>query len=471
MKIFKKIAIAILIQAYLMSNICFAQKDVDTLSPRVMLSSDGLQNLFNPLENDISRFMPHLFKDYDSNVFAEANGDLTLQGRFFVEMGDVCHQLAHDLMSVTLGLDIVDNNEKKSISKYDLAKIQSMSDDLVRINKSLVEIFKNDASIPKRETVIEIIMQANGLRTKYAELVDLRDRISMFKDYANILDKGIKCINFVTEHTDAVLFGVNEEKFNIQDLFKKEKEHKILNSQGLTDSEIFGYRSGLNSVIKNLRTNVFDHAGDKSSGYYVEITQAEGNIIIRYIDDGQGFNIDNLKQTALELKFWNQERSDTATDAEVIDLIFKKGFSRRYEADKSHGLGLWLCRQVVEGYFQGTIIAENVQEHSGSVFIITIPKNRMEIVSLKPKFRRVFHLSAAVIFGVIVYSGIMQYSQEFVGMANQGALNSFVPIPQQFVPGTQKLPLKTVKTNGQNGSKIFQARAIISNQDAIEQSI
>ena len=63
----------------------------------------------------------------------------------------------------------------------------------------------------------------------------------------------------------------------------------------------------------------------------------------------------------------------SAATEEVIELIFEKGFSQRAEKSTAHGLGLWLCRQVLLKYFNATITAKNAENKSGAVFTIKIP--------------------------------------------------------------------------------------------------
>ena len=52
---------------------------------------------------------------------------------------------------------------------------------------------------------------------------------------------------------------------------------------------------------------------------------------------------------------------ESGDEGRIIDLIFEKWFSSRYEESETHGLGLWLCRRIIEGYFGGTIRAEKAR--------------------------------------------------------------------------------------------------------------
>ena len=344
----------------------------DTLSPRIVISNNALKNLFAPAANPIRGPMSNYFKTYDPGVFIEDESGLSMQGRVFVEFFMVYHDFGNDLIPVVTVLDVVDSKEKNSIDKDDLEKILRMSDALKGINNVLNEML-NYGKIPTLETTSNIIMRVNSIKTRYAELVTLRDEGHLSESYARILNKGIKCIDFVIEYTDAVLYGVKEEKFDIKDLFKQEVKYNTLDTEELIMPELFGYRSGLNFVIKNLRYNILNHAGHLSQQYSVKIIQDDENIIIRFADKGRGFNIENLREKAVELGFWDRAHAGQAREDEIIELIFRKGFSRRYEKGTAHGLGLWLCREVLKKYFNAAITAENAREHTGAVFTISIP--------------------------------------------------------------------------------------------------
>ncbi len=395
MKMFKKRIILILIQTFLMSNIGFAQQVMpkslpDALSPELIMSYASFKNIFTISDNNKKGPMHSYFKEYSDGVYIK-NDVLSLKGRVIVEFGIIYHQLGNDLTPFVGGIDLIEINGVEYIESHDLKEILKMRDDLVEINSALVYMFNNPKGL-EQSHVINTIMKINGIRSFLPFLIELRNTERLSKGYAKLLDAGIEAINFIVEHTDAIFSGGKKKIFNVEDLFKVEKKYGILDSQELRTPNIFGYFSGLRFIIKSLRSNVFYHAGLESSSYDVKITQDDKNIVIIYSDTGQGFNIDKLQAQAVKLGFWSKGGASIASEAEVIDLIFQKGFSLRYEKGEAHGLGLWLCRQIIENYYNGKIIARNVKNKPGAIFTIKIPLKNNKGLFSKFKSSRLWNL-------------------------------------------------------------------------------
>ena len=389
---FRKIISLFLIQAFCLSNVCLAETfspdtpGVDKLSPQVMISQAAFKSAFFLQENERVPLRSCL-NDYDPAVFVDDRGSLSVTGRVFVEFAMILHQLSNDLIPVVSAVAAVDKRERETISPEDLELINTMTKDLRRFYTHLETAFGR-GNLPDRKTAADMIMQANALGMLVVPLKNLAASGRMGKDYSLILRRGIACIEFISGHTNTVLLGVKEENFDITELFAKERKFRMLESGGLFVTNIFGYRDGLNFVIRNLRYNVIDHAGGFSTNYSVALSQDEKDIIIIFADRGGGFDLEMLRNKAVELGVWSRKQAESADEAEVIDMIFRKGFSRRYEEGKSHGLGLWLCRQIVERYFRGSISARNAEQGKGAVFTLRIPL---------PKQKKIIPLLSALI--------------------------------------------------------------------------
>ncbi|MBU1042855.1 MAG: hypothetical protein KJ915_00450 [Candidatus Omnitrophica bacterium] len=414
----KKIFILILIQTFFVTNICFAQEiglrqGSDTLSPRVMINNDVLRPVFSFRLSE--GYLAGILKDYDPSVLIQSDGDLTLAGRVFVELSIIKHEF--DSYVAPIFAMPVTQAEKDAINKDDLKKIQIMVEDLMLFQRTLAPEFE-EGNLPSVEMLNEIIMQANGLTWKYPDLKALQAKGTLSKGYEYGLEKGISCIDFIIEHVNSVVFGAEEIEFDIKDLFEKEKRSMILDVLGLENPKFFGYRSGLNFVIKSLRNNVWQHSGQ--SNYNVKISEDEKDIIIVFTDYGKGFDIEILRQKAVDDRFLSYETAEIASDAAIIDLIFRQSFIETTEEGLAHGMGLMTCRQVIEKHFKGTITAENAKEHSGAVFKITIPKKKLE----KFIYRRSTHLSLGAIIGIPLLIGTIYSMPGFVSGAKEQAILS-----------------------------------------------
>ncbi|MEG4629661.1 hybrid sensor histidine kinase/response regulator [Microcoleus sp. AR_TQ3_B6] len=85
------------------------------------------------------------------------------------------------------------------------------------------------------------------------------------------------------------------------------------------------------------------------------------NIVIEVADDGQGLNLDRIKQSAVKRKICTQEALATMTESQIQSLIFSPGFSTRTFVTEvsGRGVGLDVVRTNVEA-LKGSIQVESV---------------------------------------------------------------------------------------------------------------
>ncbi|NWF66851.1 MAG: PAS domain-containing sensor histidine kinase [Campylobacterales bacterium] len=143
----------------------------------------------------------------------------------------------------------------------------------------------------------------------------------------------------------------------IEQLKNKNIEYE-LNSM-LKNSNFFSYKSELNQVLLNLIHNsieAIENNRKKVGSYtgFVKITLHEDNefLYIDVIDNGGGIK------------------------NEIIDKIFEPYFTTKFQSTGT-GLGLYICKNIIEHLFFGTIIATN--ENDGAKVSITIKNSKLAI--------------------------------------------------------------------------------------------
>ena len=101
--------------------------------------------------------------------------------------------------------------------------------------------------------------------------------------------------------------------------------------------------------------------------------QDGNNVIIEVSDDGNGIDVEAVKNKALEKESITQEQADAMTDKEVIDLLFRPSFStaKKVTDVSGRGVGLDVVKSKVEAL--GGDIEVKTQLGEGSTFVIRLP--------------------------------------------------------------------------------------------------
>ncbi|MDD6571021.1 MAG: chemotaxis protein CheA, partial [Thermoflexaceae bacterium] len=106
---------------------------------------------------------------------------------------------------------------------------------------------------------------------------------------------------------------------------------------------------------------------------FLDAYQDGNNVVIEVRDDGNGIDVEKVKKKAIEKGVITQEQSETMTDKDIIDLLFRPSFST---ADKisdvsGRGVGLDVVKSKIEAL--GGDIEVRSTYGEGSAFIIRLP--------------------------------------------------------------------------------------------------
>lgn len=118
---------------------------------------------------------------------------------------------------------------------------------------------------------------------------------------------------------------------------------------------------------------------------FLDAYQDGNNVVIEVRDDGNGIDTEKVKQKALDKGVITQEQSETMTEKEIVDLLFKPSFST---ADKisdvsGRGVGLDVVKSKIEAL--GGDIEVRTAYGEGSAFIIRLPLTLAIIQALMVK--------------------------------------------------------------------------------------
>ena len=138
--------------------------------------------------------------------------------------------------------------------------------------------------------------------------------------------------------------------------------------------------------LLHLIRNAYDHGieppeiresqGKSAIGQLTIKVYHQGNRTkIEVSDDGQGLNWTKIRQRAIDLHLLDVNTADTATEAELAEIMFAPGFSTAEKVNdlSGRGIGLDVVRDRL-GALQGTIDVRSVPGR-GTTFVMQFPLN------------------------------------------------------------------------------------------------
>ncbi len=184
---------------------------------------------------------------------------------------------------------------------------------------------------------------------------------------AEELGSGIRTLRLLPLSTIFNLFPRS-----VRDLAKqegKEVELVIEGGETLADKRILEeMKDPLMHMIRNAIDHGIETAADREklgkppvATLRIKGYQTASNIIIEVADDGQGLNLDRIKQTAVKRNVCTPEALAAMTESQIQSLIFAPGFSTRTFVTEvsGRGVGLDVVRTNVES-LKGSIQVESV---------------------------------------------------------------------------------------------------------------
>lgn len=102
-------------------------------------------------------------------------------------------------------------------------------------------------------------------------------------------------------------------------------------------------------------------------------SKQQDHVLIEVSDDGQGVDLDKIREAAVTKGVMTREQAEAAMGRELIDLLFRPGFSTRKEVTdiSGRGVGLDVVKRNVEN-LGGTIMV-NTSKGGGTTFSMWLP--------------------------------------------------------------------------------------------------
>lgn len=297
---------------------------------------------------------------------------------------------------VEVDLAKIDEREKKDAQSSAMAASQPKAQD------------KNKAS---SKTVRVEIGRLDNLMNLVSELIIIKNRLEELGaedgSKTSSIDEAIEYLERITTDLHSAVMKVRmvpvEHTFNrfprlVRDLSKDlGKNIKLLMSGEETEVD----RTVIDEIgdpLIHLIRNSLDHgvespedrekAGKNPQGTVALRAYPDGNtVVIEVEDDGKGINPEKIKAKAIEKNVVTEEEAAQLNDKEIVNLLFRAGFSTAEKVTdvSGRGVGLDVVKAKIEA-INGTVEV-NTEWGKGSKFIIRLPLTLAIIDALMVKLR------------------------------------------------------------------------------------
>lgn len=203
-----------------------------------------------------------------------------------------------------------------------------------------------------------------------------------------------------------------------------------------------------NAIVHGIETrDVRRLNGKQETGeLLIEIRQEGNEVVIRFNDDGQGLDLQNIRQKALSVGLIGTD--ETPGDAETASLIFEPGFSTANEVTELAGRGVGMDVVRSEAASLGGRVEVSTVEGKGAEFTIRLPLTLAvtQVVLLSSGGRtyavpsvlveQVQHLKSNALANAY-NDGALMWQGQRVAMHYLSALlgqREAVPVTQQYTP-------------------------------------
>lgn len=118
---------------------------------------------------------------------------------------------------------------------------------------------------------------------------------------------------------------------------------------------------------------------------FLDAYQDGNNVVIEVRDDGNGIDIEKVKNKAIEKGTITQEQAEVMSDKEIVDLLFRPSFSTSDKVTdvSGRGVGLDVVKSKIEAL--GGDVEVKTKYGEGSIFIIRLPLTLAIIQALMVK--------------------------------------------------------------------------------------
>ncbi len=312
--------------------------------------------------------------------------------------------------------------------------IKELKQNMARLDTRLKELRQNEKNIEQINEIIGIVHSIKGeafsldfeklaeaasnfenfLKDNKNRILDLEMNLEILNHYEKLNTEG-SSYDKIIEKMESFIYGEKTDETDITNKKSKaspnpddsenisllllEKELQIVSEKTAKEKNksinlTFDYAidairpniyKSLKETLLHLVRNSIDHgieppnirrqAGKSEKGNIkITLDKKDGNLLLEYKDDGAGLNIKGIKEKALKEKIVSKEEIETMSNAEIVKLIFREGFSTNENIDMISGMGsgMSVVKNNILNQLNGKLSISS-KEGEGVTFKIRIP--------------------------------------------------------------------------------------------------
>ncbi len=281
-------------------------------------------------------------------------------------------------------------------------KAQEIEDEIEKTNNNKIhnESKKSSSTVSKNnsktsKTVRVDIDRLDNLMNLVSELIIIKTRLEDIEDSRKNqnMNDAVEYLERITTSLHDAVMKVRmvpiERVFNrfprmVRDLSKDLNKDITLNMTGEETEVDRTVIDEIGDPLIHLIRNSIDHGieeakerislGKNEAGTVSLRAYPDGNnVVIEVEDDGHGISHEDIKTKAIKKGILTEEASLNMNEKEIINLIFKPGFSTAEKISdlSGRGVGLDVVKTKIEAL--GGIVEINSQKNRGTKFIIRLP--------------------------------------------------------------------------------------------------
>ncbi len=235
--------------------------------------------------------------------------------------------------------------------------------------------------------VSELIIAKNGLVSANGESGDNATANQSFNEQIEYLERVTTNLHESVMKVRMMPIETVTQKFPrmIRDLAKKTNKKLDLTISGEETELDRTVIDEIGDPLMHLLRNSADHGIEADAALRAQRGKTEvgnislkayqdgNNVVIEVEDDGNGIDVEKVRNKAIEKGTITEEQAETMNDQEVIDLLFKPSFSTAEKVSdiSGRGVGLDVVKTKIEALGGDIEVKSRLGE--GSTFIIRLP--------------------------------------------------------------------------------------------------